>query len=394
MKIQFGEPIDFEIPAADFPLKSLPTGLLAARADVKVFVYKPVHDQIIDHVNQDKRIESGGILVGYPFQDPETGDLFVVIVGTIPDLSTNRSLVHFTVSPDDISRTRQVLEKNYPGLIAVGWYHSHPGHGVFLSGQDMTIVQGIYNEPWHLAWVIDPVRNLEGIFLGPEGTPLVRAAASYSILKNNRLWIAIEEYPACIAEIQDQAKSRANNQIEEIATEPPRKKKMEAVVPHRDKVVNYSKPYLAWVSMAFFVLSISLGIFSFMNSSFNLAMIALLLTLATISFSLYVLTPALMNPKRYIISSFEKITFPILIIGLIIFWIGYIALAIVDNQNPYPAPGPTATSTSQDFFTDTVEPNLPPATSPALKSIPTPPSIQPNQTDIIPTETAKVTSSP
>ncbi|KAJ3440231.1 cop9 signalosome complex subunit [Anaeramoeba flamelloides] len=44
---------------------------------------------------------------------------------------------------------------------AVGWYHSHPGYGCWLSGVDVTTqnLQQMYNEPW-LAIVVDPVRTI------------------------------------------------------------------------------------------------------------------------------------------------------------------------------------------------------------------------------------------
>lgn len=202
MTINFGDPIKFNIPISSFPISPLPTDLLANQAAMKVFILKSVHKEMIDHVNQDKNIECGGVLIGHPFQDRKTKDVFIVIVGCIPDLSTNRSAVHFTVTPEEISKTREVLEKNFGGLISVGWYHSHPGHGIFLSGQDMTIVNGIYNEAWDIAWVIDPINNLEGVFYGSEGNPLIKNKSSFSLLEKGRVWFGLDEYPSCIKDIQ------------------------------------------------------------------------------------------------------------------------------------------------------------------------------------------------
>ena len=59
-----------------------------------------------------KNIECGGVLVGYPFKDRESQEIFVVIAGIIPDASSDRSVVHFTVTPDTIARTREILERN------------------------------------------------------------------------------------------------------------------------------------------------------------------------------------------------------------------------------------------------------------------------------------------
>jgi len=141
------------------------------------------------------------VLAGYPFRDTETKEAFVVIVGVVQDLSDNRSLTHFTVTPETSAKTREVMEKDYHKLIAVGWYHSHPGHGVFLSAQDMTIVQGVYDQPWNIAWVIDPVRNTEGIFYGADGKPIIPNAKEHALYdKNDRIWIMLSEIPQCINE--------------------------------------------------------------------------------------------------------------------------------------------------------------------------------------------------
>jgi COP9 signalosome complex subunit 5 len=43
----------------------------------------------------------------------------------------------------------------------VGWYHSHPGYGCWLSGIDCStqMLNQQYQEPW-LAVVVDPVRTM------------------------------------------------------------------------------------------------------------------------------------------------------------------------------------------------------------------------------------------
>jgi COP9 signalosome complex subunit 5 len=43
----------------------------------------------------------------------------------------------------------------------VGWYHSHPGYGCWLSGIDVgtQMLNQTYQEPW-LAVVVDPVRTM------------------------------------------------------------------------------------------------------------------------------------------------------------------------------------------------------------------------------------------
>ena len=46
----------------------------------------------------------------------------------------------------------------------VGWYHTHPGWGVFLSGMDLFICNNFFNRPLDVALVIDPCAGDRGWF--------------------------------------------------------------------------------------------------------------------------------------------------------------------------------------------------------------------------------------
>lgn len=175
MRICFGEPISLEVPVEQLPPDNLllkRNSQISGSDQFRVYTVRDVYKQIWEHINQTPSIESGGILVGYPFKDEREEITFVIIIAAIAQHSQDRSVAHFTVGPEEIADARAQMEQNYPGLVAVGWYHSHPGHGIFLSEQDMTIVSSIYNEDWHVALVIDPKQHAEGIFVGPEGTPI------------------------------------------------------------------------------------------------------------------------------------------------------------------------------------------------------------------------------
>jgi len=45
------------------------------------------------------------------------------------------------------------------GKTVVGWMHSHPSYGCYLSARDVAAQEGFFNEPFHVAFVLDPVRN-------------------------------------------------------------------------------------------------------------------------------------------------------------------------------------------------------------------------------------------
>ena len=55
--------------------------------------------------------------------------------------------------------------RDYPQARIVGWYHSHPGFGVFLSDHDTFIHKNFFfSSPRQVAWVYDPHSDEEGCF--------------------------------------------------------------------------------------------------------------------------------------------------------------------------------------------------------------------------------------
>jgi proteasome lid subunit RPN8/RPN11 len=193
-RIRFGEPIEPEVPREELPPRSLLAGGNIEQwreAPFQVYIVQSVYAKIWKHVNEVPTVESGGVLVGHAFKTFDGQITFVVVTAAIPQRSENRSVGHFTVDPVEIRAARVEMEHKYPGLLLVGWYHSHPGHGVFLSGQDMTIVRSIYDASWHIAMVIDPQQRTEGVFVGPAGKQL----GGQGNKQVSESWIGLRQVP-------------------------------------------------------------------------------------------------------------------------------------------------------------------------------------------------------
>ena len=61
------------------------------------------------------------------------------------------------------------MDKDHPDARIVGWYHTHPGFGIFLSGMDLFIQDNFFNLPWQVAFVYDPTSEEEGLFVWHAG---------------------------------------------------------------------------------------------------------------------------------------------------------------------------------------------------------------------------------
>jgi proteasome lid subunit RPN8/RPN11 len=104
--------------------------------------------------------EVGGFLMGgYHRHD---GYAYVDITDQVPSLKAESARAHLTFSNEAQREFNETVEQRYPGKLVVGWYHTHPGYGVFLSGYDLFIQRSFYGSPEHVAVVIDPKASAEG----------------------------------------------------------------------------------------------------------------------------------------------------------------------------------------------------------------------------------------
>ena len=72
-----------------------------------------------------------------------------------------------------------IVEGKIDGSI-VGWYHSHPGHGLFLSQTDLDTHMGFHQfSPYALSLVVEPSTGEFGIWIYENGVGVVQLPVSY-----------------------------------------------------------------------------------------------------------------------------------------------------------------------------------------------------------------------
>ncbi|MBS1857993.1 MAG: hypothetical protein JST11_21670 [Acidobacteria bacterium] len=97
--------------------------------------------------------EIGGVLMGRW----ESGRL--TITGYAPLDCEHAHGPSFTLSANDEARLRALMDRStadFPGLLPVGWYHSHTRSDIFLSEADLAIHERYFPEPWQVALVLKP----------------------------------------------------------------------------------------------------------------------------------------------------------------------------------------------------------------------------------------------
>lgn len=162
--------------------------------DLAIFVDLDVQRDMEAHALSNTNVELGGVLMGRQFID-HAGKPFVVISDCLraTHFEATKGTFKFTHETwREITRQREGFR---PDLEMVGWYHTHPDWGVFLSGMDLFICNNFFNRALDVALVIDPCKQDRGWFHWTTSTPRKKRQTQGFILTTNRLRCAeLEQY--------------------------------------------------------------------------------------------------------------------------------------------------------------------------------------------------------
>lgn len=131
--------------------------------ELPVFVDLDAMRDMEVHAQSDTSVELGGVLLGGQYED-EDGNPFVLIVDSLRAKHYENSKGSFKFTHDTWSEITRQRDEFPDDLQMVGWYHTHPDWGVFLSGMDMFICDNFFNKELDVALVIDPCRGDRGWF--------------------------------------------------------------------------------------------------------------------------------------------------------------------------------------------------------------------------------------
>jgi proteasome lid subunit RPN8/RPN11 len=132
---------------------------------------------IRQHARSHMKTEVCGVLIGEIRNDR------VEIQASIEALNAAQAGTHVTFTQDAWETIYKVKDESYPEERIVGWYHSHPGFGVFLSEHDTFIHRNFFSSPDQIAWVYDPHTDEEGCFGWVDGE--IHRIGSLTIVDTN-----------------------------------------------------------------------------------------------------------------------------------------------------------------------------------------------------------------
>jgi proteasome lid subunit RPN8/RPN11 len=133
----------------------------------RVCISTEVARQIRQHARSNSKTEVCGVLIG-GFEDGLTQ-----VRACVAGANAAQGGAHVTFTQDTWEHIYKIKDRDFPDERIVGWYHSHPGFGIFLSDHDTFIHKNFFSAPEQIAWVFDPHSDEEGCF-GWHGSRLER----------------------------------------------------------------------------------------------------------------------------------------------------------------------------------------------------------------------------
>jgi len=142
-----------------------PYETLGDKKPVNVFLGQSAYCRIEMHAASEMNDEVGGALIGLWCVDRDTREQFVVVQHLLPARHTRQGSVYLTFTQDTLVDFQDDLDRNHKGKRIVGWYHTHPKMGIFLSHYDTWLHNHFFPESWQVALVVEPHKSLGGFFI-------------------------------------------------------------------------------------------------------------------------------------------------------------------------------------------------------------------------------------
>lgn len=130
--------------------------------DKNIYILQSIYREIHKFTKDKTDNESGGMLIGYMIE--EFGKTNIVIEGFVEAKFSEGTPTTLKFTHKTWDYVHKNIEKKFPNKSIVGWIHTHPDFGIFLSEYDKFIQQNFFNQENQIAYVIDPIRNEEGFY--------------------------------------------------------------------------------------------------------------------------------------------------------------------------------------------------------------------------------------
>jgi proteasome lid subunit RPN8/RPN11 len=156
----------------------------STKQEFRIFLTEAAFDRAVARGDNDTTREIGGVLVGELLRD-DAGP-YLRIDATIDALHAEEKGAELTFTHATWEHIHKEMDTRHKDKRVVGWYHTHPGFGIFLSDRDQFIQRSFFNLPFQVAFVYDPKSHEHGMFTWHDNE--VWRARRYWIGAREQLW--------------------------------------------------------------------------------------------------------------------------------------------------------------------------------------------------------------
>ena len=153
----------------------------ATKQEFRVLLSEQAFDRAVARGEGDTTREIGGVLVGEVLKD-DAGP-YLLIDGTIDALHADEKGAEVTFTHATWEHIHKEMDTRHQNKRVVGWYHTHPGFGIFLSDRDQFIHKSFFDLPFQVALVYDPKTREHGMFTWHDN----------EVCRARRYWIGARE---------------------------------------------------------------------------------------------------------------------------------------------------------------------------------------------------------
>ena len=158
--------------APELPENALPQNILAVGEHVEenknIYISQPVYKEIHKFTKNKTTNESGGMLLGTVIE--EFGKTNIVINGFVEAKHCEATPTTLKFTHETWEHVHKEIDEKHKGKKIVGWIHTHPDFGIFLSEYDKFIHQNFFSEDYQVAYVVDPIQHIEGFYFWINGS--------------------------------------------------------------------------------------------------------------------------------------------------------------------------------------------------------------------------------
>jgi proteasome lid subunit RPN8/RPN11 len=145
---------------------------------IELFISKLAEEKMRNHsiAHAAERREVMGLMLGGFYRNE--GNVYSIVRDVVTtDLEASSVRVRF--NRGGFEQLFESLDGCGFDYIIVGWYHSHPGHGCFLSSTDIDTQKSLFSGRQHTALVLDPIAEEIRAFYLENGEVLERCFGVY-----------------------------------------------------------------------------------------------------------------------------------------------------------------------------------------------------------------------